>query len=130
MCYDPEGLGESKIEDFANLKFKHWFENAETAIDYAAQKTLAQSIILVGSSMGGWISLRMANECPNLIKGMILIAPAVNFVRTKYRNWYEAAPVNIRLEQDQGKSHIMDPSYGVVPVSKSFVDSSIGQVSH
>ena len=29
-----------------------------------------------------------------------------------------------RLEQDEGKLTIMDPSYGVVPVSKMFVEES------
>ena len=131
LCYDPEGIGESKVDDFSTLKFKHWFENAETAIKHVAEKNFlgpSQSqgrIFLVGSSMGGWISLRMANQWPNLISGMILIAPAVNFLRPKYLSWYQSAPADVKLAQDQGKSHVMDSTYGVVPVSKAFVDSSI-----
>ena len=51
ICYDNEGLGESKIKDILNLEFKHWFEDAETAIKAAN----CDCLILVGSSMGGWI---------------------------------------------------------------------------
>ena len=67
VCYDPEGLGESKIEDMANLKFQHWFEDAETAI----KQCQSDKIVLVGSSMGGWISLKMANENPDKIQGWL-----------------------------------------------------------
>ena len=67
VCYDPEGLGESKIEDMATLNFQHWFEDAETAI----KQCQSDKIVLVGSSMGGWISLKMANENPDKIQGWL-----------------------------------------------------------
>ena len=37
ICYDPESRGESppKLEDISTLEFKHWFEDAETAIKAA-----------------------------------------------------------------------------------------------
>ena len=82
-CYDPEGLGESKIDDIASLKFQHWFEDAQTAIKMCQ----SDKIVLVGSSMGGWISLKMTKENPDLIKGLVLLAPAVNFLRPKYEYW-------------------------------------------
>ena len=65
VCYDPEGTGESKIEDIASLQLEHWFQDAETAI----KKCQSEKIILVGSSMGSWISLKMANENPEIIQG-------------------------------------------------------------
>ena len=121
VCYDPEATGESKIEDMSNLEFKNWFEDAKTAI----QMSKSDKIVLVGSSMGGWISLKMASEFPDLIKGLVLIAPAVNFLRPKYEAWYKSSSKEIQKDQDEGKSTIMDASFGLVPVSKSFVDKSV-----
>lgn len=120
ICYDPEATGESKVSDLSTLQFKHWFENAQAAIEKADTKNL----VLVGSSMGGWISLKMASEFPNLVKGLLLIAPAVNFLRPKYQEWYANTTKQNRQDQDDGKLTIMDPSYGTVPVSKAFVQNS------
>ena len=83
VCYDPEGTGESKVENMASLKFQHWFEDAQAAIKHCQ----SDKIVLVGSSMGGWISLKMANENPNVIQALVLLAPAVNFLRPKYDSW-------------------------------------------
>ena len=65
ICYDPEGVGQSKINDFTKLQLKNWCEDAETVIK-AAQ---SDQIILVGNSLGGCISIRMAMKYPELIKG-------------------------------------------------------------
>ena len=52
--------------------------------------------------MGGWISLKMANLYPNQIKGLVLIAPAVNFLRPKYEIWYKNSPPEVQEAQDKG----------------------------
>jgi len=122
VCYDPEGTGESKVENMASLRFQHWFENAQAAI----KQCQSDKIVVVGSSMGGWISLKMANENPDVIQALVLLAPAVNFLRPKYDNWYKnLATLEQKQEQDDGKLTIMDPSYGVIPVSKVFVEESV-----
>jgi len=122
VCYDPEGLGESKVTDWASMRFQHWFEDAQAAIKHCK----SEQIILVGSSMGGWISLKMANTNPDVIKALVLIAPAVNFLRPMYENWYKnVATPEQKKEQDDGKLTLMDPSYNVIPVSKVFVEESI-----
>jgi len=120
ICYDPEGVGESSIKDFSQLQFKHWFEDAETVI----QASGAEKIVLIGSSMGGWISMKMANQFPNKICAMLLIAPAVNFLRPKYDHWYKSSSLKVQKEQDEGKAHLMDPTYNSFPISRSFVEGS------
>ena len=67
VCYDPESLGESKIENMESLRLHHWFEDAQTAINHCK----SDKIVLVGSSMGGWISLKMANANPDKIQGWL-----------------------------------------------------------
>ena len=123
ICYDPESRGESppKLEDISTLEFKHWFEDAETAIKAAK----SDSVILCGSSMGGWISLKMANMYPDLIKGLVLIAPAVNFLRKKYQTWYDQAAPEIQKEQDDGKVTIVDSGpFGTLFFMKEFAAKS------
>lgn len=54
-----------------------WLEDAEAVFD----RFCTQDTILVGSSMGGWISLllALARKETGKIKGLVLIAPAVDF---------------------------------------------------
>ena len=120
ICYDPEGMGENTVKDLSQLQFKHWFDDAETVI----QASGSEKIILIGSSMGGWISLKMANQFRNKICAMLLIAPAVNFLRPKYDHWYKGSSLKVQKEQDEGKAHLMDPTYGSFPISRSFVEES------
>lgn len=45
--------------------------------------TMAQ--IVIGSSMGGWLSLLTALEKPERVAGVVLVAPSVDFF-PKYRH--------------------------------------------
>jgi pimeloyl-ACP methyl ester carboxylesterase len=75
--YSGHGLSGGK---FTNGTISRWLEEALLVLDHAAPKR----IVLVGSSMGGWIALRMAQELRKrkkapVIQGMVLIAPAPDF---------------------------------------------------
>nr|ACO15381.1 Abhydrolase domain-containing protein 10, mitochondrial precursor [Caligus clemensi] len=77
--YDPEGFGKSEFsspEKWKNIEFRHWFEDCEAAMGMSPNK----KFILVGSSMGGWISLLIQQKYAERIAGMVLIAPAQNFI--------------------------------------------------
>ena len=41
-------------------------------------------LILVGSSMGGWISLKIGLDNPGLVSGLLLVAQSINFMWNKY----------------------------------------------
>ena len=70
--------------DQATLEFSHWFDDCQTAIQVAQEENLNSGIVLVGSSMGAWISLRMVQDNQDLIKGLVLVAPAINFMWSFY----------------------------------------------
>ncbi|WP_298984240.1 alpha/beta hydrolase [uncultured Roseibium sp.] len=74
--FDYSGHGQSggKFEDAC---VTDWLEEATTVFDRFADK----KTVLVGSSMGGWIALLLAlkRKETGKIKGLILIAPAVDF---------------------------------------------------
>jgi len=50
-----------------------------------------REVVLVGSSMGGWIALLLALELGALVKGMVLIAPAPDFTEGLARGRLSAA---------------------------------------
>lgn len=75
---DYSGHGESGGE-FREGTISRWLEEALAVIAHAGFKRL----ILVGSSMGGWIALRAVAELRKAktakVEGMVLIAPAPDF---------------------------------------------------
>ena len=77
--FDYSGHGASGGE-FRDGTITRWLEEALAVVDEAC----GREVVLVGSSMGGWIALRLAQELRSRgtgpdIKGMVLIAPAPDF---------------------------------------------------
>ncbi len=75
--FDYAGHGESS-RDFSRWTISHWLEDALAVITARCRS----APILVGSSMGGWVSLlagRKLRDTPLAPAGMVLIAPAVDF---------------------------------------------------
>ncbi|MCW1917439.1 alpha/beta hydrolase [Rhodobacter sp. KR11] len=73
LRFDYSGHGASE-GDFETLGIGDWLSDAKAAL---ALTTGPQ--ILVGSSMGGWLSLLLARNCPDRVKALVLIAPAPDF---------------------------------------------------
>ncbi|NTF40561.1 carboxylesterase [Rhizobium rhizogenes] len=77
--FDYSGHGQSGGE-FTEGTISRWLEEALAVIDHTKPKR----IVLVGSSMGGWIALRTIQELRKrkkapAIAGLVLIAPAPDF---------------------------------------------------
>lgn len=73
LRFDYSGHGESS-EAFTDGAIGDWFEDACAAIGLLAGK-----VVLVGSSMGGWISVLIARAMPEKVAGMVTIAAAPDF---------------------------------------------------
>lgn len=73
LRFDYSGHGESS-EAFTDGAIGDWFEDACAAIGL-----LAGPVVLVGSSMGGWISLLVARHMPQRVAGLVTIAAAPDF---------------------------------------------------
>jgi pimeloyl-ACP methyl ester carboxylesterase len=73
LRFDYSGHGKSS-ESFTEGAIGDWFEDACAAIELLAGK-----VILVGSSMGGWISLLIARAMPEKVAGLVTIAAAPDF---------------------------------------------------
>lgn len=74
LRFDYSGHGESS-EEFTDGAISDWAEDAAEAIGQLTQGPQ----ILVGSSMGGWISLLTARAMPERVAGMVTIAAAPDF---------------------------------------------------
>jgi pimeloyl-ACP methyl ester carboxylesterase len=74
LRFDYSGHGESGGQ-FRDGTISRWRGDALAAIDELTQGAL----VLVGSSMGGWIACLAALARPERIAGMALVAPAADF---------------------------------------------------
>lgn len=81
--YSGHGLSGGAFEDGT---ISRWLGDALAVIDRLTDGPL----VLVGSSMGGWLSLLAARERPDRVKGLLLIAPAADF--TERLMWRSFTP--------------------------------------
>ena len=85
LRFDYSGHGESS-GDFEDGSIGDWAADAMAAIS-----TLTDGPqVLVGSSMGGWISLLVARAMPERVAGLVGIAAAPDFTEDGY--WAAATP--------------------------------------
>lgn len=74
LRFDYAGCGESEGA-FEEQGFADWRDDALVMLDQVAPGP----VVLIGSSMGGWIALLLARARPERVAGMVLIAPAPDF---------------------------------------------------
>lgn len=71
--FDYAGCGQS-AGDFEVQTLTGWRDDALAMLDL-----FAEPAVLVGSSMGGWIALMIARDRPDLVAGLVGVAPAPDF---------------------------------------------------
>ena len=74
LRFDYAGCGQSEGA-FADQTLAGWRDDVLAMIDHAVEGP----VVLVGSSMGGWLMLLAAKMRPDLVKGLVGIAPAPDF---------------------------------------------------
>ena len=76
LRYDHFAHGRSS-GDWRQATVGRWREDAMAVID-----SIAGPVVLVGSSMGGWVALLAALARPDALTGLVLINPAQDFTET------------------------------------------------
>ena len=76
IAFDFTGHGESSGE-YTDGTIGIWFKDALDIID----RVVVGDVILVGSSLGGWISLLTAQALPERVKAVIGLAAAADFTK-------------------------------------------------
>ena len=100
LSYDPSSLGLSE-GDMDTVELSDWVEDAATVLETLGSK----ENIIVASSMGGWIGLWLASQkqLADKISGLVLVAPAVNFLRPHYQQVYSNLPSQDQQRLDRGE---------------------------
>jgi len=81
-------------------------------------------LVLVSLSMGGWLSLVAARERALRVHGLVLYAPALNYVFPYYMRHREMLPEEVRKRLDAGDIHVNEHSYGDALLKKDFAEDS------
>ncbi|MFU1476493.1 alpha/beta hydrolase [Roseovarius sp. C7] len=109
LRFDYSGHGESS-EDFTDGAISDWVEDARAAISQLTQGPQ----VLVGSSMGGWISLLMARAMPERLAGLVTIAAAPDFTEDSMWAGFDAdqrrqleSDGQVALPSDYGEPYII-----------------------
>lgn len=100
LAFDYSGHGESGGA-FEDGTVSQWRADALAAIDSQTDGPL----VIVGSSMGGWMALLAALARPDRVKGLVLIAPAPDF--TEKLMWPEFSP--------EAQAEIMEKGFTLRP---------------
>jgi len=66
--------------NFTDQSIDSWLGSAKSFISALCPN----GAILIGSSMGGWVSLLLARDMPDIIKAVICISPAADFTEEIY----------------------------------------------
>jgi pimeloyl-ACP methyl ester carboxylesterase len=103
LLFDYSGCGESP-GDFADGTLSRWREEALALIGALT----SGPVVLVGSSMGGWLMLLVARELGARIAGLIGIAAAPDFTEWGYDDEQKA-----QLARDE--TLLLDNPYGPEP---------------
>ena len=74
LRFDYFGHGQSS-GDFADGTISRWREDVLAVLDGLTEGP----VVLVGSSMGGWLAVLAALARPERVRGLVLIAPAADF---------------------------------------------------
>mgnify|MGYP002640944063 CR=1 FL=1 len=111
--FDYSGHGQSSGQ-FSEGTIGQWFQQS---IDVIAHLTKGPQI-LVGSSMGGWISLLIAKRFPELVKGLITIAAAPDFTNNNLLANFSVTQLN---ELEAGETHLPSEYGDPYIISKSLI---------
>jgi pimeloyl-ACP methyl ester carboxylesterase len=103
LMFDYSGCGESP-GDFADGTLTRWVEEAVAVIE----ARLGGQVVLVGSSMGGWLMLLAARRLGARVAAMVGVAAAPDFT-----GWGYDADQKARLAA--GETLLLDNAYGPEP---------------
>ena len=100
--FDYSGHGKSS-KNFIDSSFTEWIEDSNEILN----KVTSGPQILIGSSMGGWIAIKIGLLNPKKIKGIITIAAAPDFTKRLWKNHLSKA----QKEKIIKNGFIIIPSY-------------------
>ncbi len=110
--YSGHGVSSGKFKDGSISK---WSTEAFEVFD----KFKSKKNILIGSSMGGWISLLIAEKYQNNVHGLLGIASAPDFTVEEWKKLSSEEKIDFKAK---GSILFPDPDYGDYEVFYEFVN--------
>jgi pimeloyl-ACP methyl ester carboxylesterase len=121
LRFDYSGHGESSGA-FTDGAIGDWAEDARAVIEALTEGPQ----VLVGSSMGGWISLLMAREIPGKIAGMVTVAAAPDFTEDSMWAGFSEAQ---KAELVQAGLVLLPSDYGEpYPITRRLIEEGRDQL--
>jgi len=119
VVYDHECTGKSggKVED---VLFTSWVEDAMAVVNQLTEGP----VVLVGSSLGGWLSLITAAKIPDRLHSLVLFAPALNYVWPYYHKHIQMLPPEVCHRLEDGDPHVHTHEYGDALMKQDFAADS------
>lgn len=111
--YSGHGASDGRFEDGT---IGTWTEDALAVIDRVSQGTL----VLVGSSMGGWIALLAALARPDRVAGLIGIAAAPDF--TEVLMWQAMSFEQRATLMQHGVIHVPSQYGAPTPITRGLIE--------
>lgn len=103
--------------DWKKAGIGRWREDCLALIDH-----LKRPVILVGSSMGGWVSLLAAMARPEAVVGLVLVNPAQDFTE---RLMWPSLPDHVRQAiMRDGEATITDPGLGSYELTRHMFEEA------
>lgn len=93
LRFDYSGHGESS-GDFTEGCIGEWHEDTVAAISALTE----EKVVVVGSSMGGWQALLLAQRMPERLAGIVTIAAAPDFTEDGYWDQWTAAERKVVMD--------------------------------
>ena len=115
LRFDYSGHGESS-GDFSDGTIGRWRDDALAVVDRLTDGPL----VLVGSSMGGWIAGLVALARPERLAGLVLIAPAPDF--TEMLMWAAFSPDQRRAVEVEGRWDQPSEYGGTYPITRGLIE--------
>lgn len=114
LRFDYFGHGDSSGE-FVDGSISQWVADALEVLDAHTRG----KVILVGSSMGGWMALKTALARPDRIAGLVLLAPAPDF--TEDLMWAQF-PDAVRRQIEHEGVWEQETEYGPLPITRKLIE--------
>ena len=105
LTLDYTGHGKSSGE-ITDIRIGRCLKDAQAVIENALSD---QPFVVCGSSLGGWVSLLLALQYPERIKGVIGLAPGVDFTQ---RVWDNYLPKSVKERLKNGEVFGPSPETG------------------
>jgi len=120
VVFDNECTGKS-VGDPVKLTFTTWVENTLGVIDSLTDGP----VVLVGTCLGGWLSLIAAKRIPERLHGLVLFSPAINYVMSHYNRHKATLPPDVKARLEAGDIHVHTHEFGDYMLKKDFAEDSL-----